>query len=120
MGQALIDYLRHGRPKTSRREIFLRHNAPFEPFGDRTNMHYIITKYRRKANIKLPEKSRSGLHSLRHTLASRLLEANTPVDIIAGVLGHASPETTRHYLRVDIKSLRNVALDPEEVLHAKD
>ena len=120
VGQALIDYLRHGRPKTARREIFLRHIAPFEPFADRTNMHTIISKYRCKAGIKLPKKSRCGLHSLRHTLASRLLEVNTPVDIIAGVLGHASSETTRHYLCVDIKSLRDVALDPEEVFYAKD
>jgi integrase len=117
VGQALIDYLRHGRPVTSRREVFLRHIAPFEPFAHNNSMHTIISKYRCKARIKLPDKKRCGLHSLRHTLASRLLEADTPVDVIAGVLGHVSPETTRLYLKVDIKALRSVALDPEEVFH---
>jgi len=117
VGQALIDYLKHGRPVTSCREVFLRHLAPFEPFSHGYNMHTIISKYRRKAGIKLPDKNRCGLHSLRHTLASRLLEADTPVDVIAGVLGHASPETTRLYLKVDIRTLRSVALDPEEVFH---
>ncbi len=117
VGQALIDYLKYGRPPTSYREVFLRHIAPFEPFSRDYNMHTIISKYRRKARIKLPDKKRCGLHSLRHTLASRLLEADTPIDVIAGVLGHASPETTRLYLKVDIKALRSVALDPEEVFH---
>lgn len=117
VGQALIDYLKHGRPATSCREVFLRHIAPFEPFSRDYNMHTIISKYRRKAGIKLPDKNRCGLHSLRHTLASRLLEADTPIDVIAGVLGHASPETTRLYLKVDIKALRSVAIDPEEVFH---
>jgi len=117
VGQALIDYLRHGRPVSSHREIFLRHNAPFEPMGMNNNLHSIITSYRRKAGIELPARNRRGLHSLRHSLASRLLEAKVPLDTIAGTLGHLSPETTRRYLQIDIDSLRRVALDPEEVAH---
>lgn len=114
VGQALIDYLRHGRPATCRREIFLRHHAPFEPMGPNNNLHAIISSYRRKAGIELPVRSRRGLHSLRHSLASRLLEAQVPIDTIAGTLGHLSLETTRRYLRIDIDALRHVALDPEE------
>jgi integrase len=117
MGQAIIDYLRHGRPPVAHREVFLRQNAPFEPFGRDNNMHSIITSYRRKAGIELPAQSRRGLHSLRHTLASRLLEADVPLDTIAGTLGHLAPETTRLYLRIDVDDLRRAALDPEEVLH---
>ncbi len=117
VGEAIIDYLRYGRAATSCREVFLRHHAPFEPFGQNNNLHSIISSYRRKAGIELPSQSRRGLHSLRHTLASRLLEAGVPVDTIAGTLGHLSPETTRLYLRIDVNELRCVALDPEEVLH---
>jgi len=75
IGHALIDYLRHGRPSSHQREIFLRAHAPFEPFGHDNNLYHIVTKYRRRANIELPARSRRGLHSLRHTVASRLLEA---------------------------------------------
>jgi site-specific recombinase XerD len=117
VGEAIIDYLRHGRPAVSYREIFLRQNAPFEPFGRDNNLHSLITSYRRKAGIELPAQSRCGLHSLRHTLASRLLEAGVPLDTIAGTLGHLAPETTRLYLRIDVNDLRRAALDPEEVLH---
>lgn len=115
VGEAIIDYLRHGRPATSHREVFLRHNAPFEPLGMNNNLHSIITSYRRKAGIALPARSRRGLHALRHTLASRLLETGVPIDTIAGTLGHLTPETTRRYLRIDVEDLRCVALDPEEV-----
>lgn len=117
VGQALIDYLRHGRPPASHREVFLRQNAPFEPFAQDNNLHSIITSYRRRAGIELPGQSRRGLHSLRHTLASRLLEAGVPLDTIAGTLGHLAPETTQLYLRIDVKDLRRASLDPEEVLH---
>jgi integrase len=54
IGNALIDHLRYGRPASHLREIFLRANAPFIPFGDNNNLHYIITRYRRRAAIKLP------------------------------------------------------------------
>ena len=118
IGHALIDYLRHGRPSSHHREIFLRANAPFEPFGHDNNLHYIVTKYRRRANIDLPARSRRGLHSLRHTVASRLLEAGTPLETISGIMGHLSIETTRIYTKIDVEALRSVAIDLEEVSHA--
>jgi len=117
IGHALIDYLRHGRPSSHHREIFLRANAPFEPFGHDNNLHHIITKYRRRANIDLPARSRCGLHSLRHTVASRLLEAGTPLETISGIMGHLSIETTRIYTKIDVEALRSVAIDLEEVTH---
>ena len=118
IGHALIDYLRHGRPSSHHREIFLRANAPFEPFGRDNNLHYIVTKYRRRAKIDLPARSRRGLHSLRHTVASRLLEAGTPLETISGIMGHLSIETTRIYTKIDVEALRSVAIDLEEVAHA--
>jgi len=117
VGQAIIDYLRHGRPTTDDRHIFIRHHAPFEAFGQDNNLHWIITSYRRKAGIKLPRQSKSGLHSLRHTLASRLLEAGVPLETIAGTLGHLATDSTRQYLRIDVNELRRAALDTEEVFH---
>ena len=117
IGDALIDYLRHGRPPSQHREVFLRINAPIEPFGNNNNLHYIITKYRRRAGITLAPRSRRGLHSLRHTTASRLLEQGTPLETISAIMGHLSVETTRIYTKVDVEALRSVAFDPEEVVH---
>jgi site-specific recombinase XerD len=117
VGQALIDYLQHGRPVTPYREVFLRLHAPLEPLGNTTNLHYLITFYRRRAGIALPAGRRQGLHSLRHSMATRLLEAETPVEVISAVLGHRSLESTQIYLKVDVESLRSAALELEEVSH---
>jgi integrase len=118
LGTALIDYLRNGRPNTQRREVFLRAHAPFAPFASNNNLHNIVTTYRRRAGIALPAPHRRGLHSLRHTLASRLLEAQTPLETISSVMGHVSVETTRLYTKIDIEALRGVAIDLQEVGHA--
>ena len=117
IGTVLIDYLRNGRPKTQHREVFLRANAPFAPFASNNNLHHIITTYRRRAGIALPIQHRRGLHSLRHTLASRLLEVGTPLETISSLMGHLSVETTRLYTKIDIEALRSVAIDPEEMTH---
>jgi len=118
VGQALIDYLRYGRPLSHHREIFLRANAPFEPFGHDNNLYHIITKYRCRASIELPVRSRRGLHSLRHTMASRLLEAGIPLETISGIMGHLSIETTRIYTKIDVEALRSVSIALAEVSHA--
>jgi site-specific recombinase XerD len=118
VGQALIDYLRNGRPPVPHREIFLRHVAPFTPFSQNTRLYHIVTTYRRKAHIPPAETaSRQGLHSLRYTLATRLLEQGTAMETIAAILGHQSVETTRIYIEVSPTALRSAALDPEEVHH---
>jgi len=88
IGTALIDYLRNGRPETQHREVFLRANAPFAPFTSNNNLHNIVTTYRRRTCIALPARRWCGLHSLRHMLASRLLEAQTPLETISSVMGH--------------------------------
>jgi site-specific recombinase XerD len=113
VGDALIDYLRHGRPVTAHREVFLRLKAPVEPFGSNDNLHHIITFYRQRAGITLPPQGGTGLHSLRHTVATWLLEAGTPLETIAGILGHQSLESTQLYTKVDLEALRQAALDPE-------
>ena len=53
------------------------------------------------------------MHSLRHSVATRLLEVETPLEIIAGVLGHLSLESTQIYTKVDVETLRTAALDLE-------
>ena len=58
------------------------------------------------------------MHSLRHTVASRLLESGTPLETISDLMGHLSTETTRLYTKVDVAALRSVAIDPEELTHA--
>lgn len=51
-----------------------------------------------------------GPHSLRHSLASAMLEGGTMIPVISESLGHRSTETTLTYLKIDIKSLLKCAL----------
>jgi len=118
VGWALIDYLRNGRPTVVHREVFLWCKTPFCPFVHNDNLEYIITKYRRRAGIPVTPEQTAGLHTLRHSLASRLLSNGIPLPTIADILGHRSTESTRIYTKVDLPQLQDCALDPEAVHHA--
>ncbi|WP_096202091.1 site-specific integrase [Bacillus sp. FJAT-45350] len=115
IGWALIDYLKNGRPKSDSPCVFIRLNAPYDAFGKDANLHNIITKYTRHAGITFSNGKRQGLHSLRHTLASTLLEQGTPLPVISEILGHFNSKSTNVYLHIELDSLRKCAIDPEEV-----
>jgi site-specific recombinase XerD len=117
VGEALIDYLKSGRPAAAHREVFLKVTPPFDPFTTNSNLHHIIAYWRRLAGIKFRTPQKRGMQSLRHTLATRLLQKGTPLPTIAEILGHTSLESTRIYAKADLEALRSVALDPEEVNH---
>jgi site-specific recombinase XerD len=119
VGEALIDYLKSGRPQTAHREVFLKVTPPFDPFKTNANLYHIVTYWRQLAGIKFRTAQKRGMHSLRHTLATRLLEKETPFPTIAAILGHTSLESTRIYAKADVEALRSVALDPEEVDYAE-
>jgi site-specific recombinase XerD len=119
VGEALVDYLRSGRPKTGDREVFLKLNPPFDPFRESNNLYHIVTYWRRLAGITFRSPQKRGIHSLRHSLATRLLEQGTPFPTIADILGHTSLESIRIYAKADVEALRSVALDTEEVSHAE-
>jgi integrase len=119
VGEALIDYLRDGRPQTDRREVFLKLNPPFAPFSENNHLHQLVTHWRNLAGIEFRSKRRRGLHSLRHTLATELLRAETPFHIISEILGHATTASTLIYAKADVEALRGVALDPEELAHGE-
>jgi integrase len=53
------------------------------------------------------------MHSLRHTLATRLMEDGTPAGQIADILGHQSVTSTGVYLKSSLGLLANCALDPD-------
>ena len=115
IGWALIDYIKNARPVCNSPFVFIRMNAPFESFGKDANLYSIITKYTRISGITIPRDKRQGLHSLRHSLASNLLEQGASLPVISEILGHINSKSTKVYLHTGIEGLRACALDPEEV-----
>ena len=113
VGWAIIDYVRHGRPACDCPQVFVRHTAPIGPFSDQDHLHQILAKHASAAHVALGEQRRHGMHSLRHTLATRLLEDGTPVEQIADILGHESVRSTGVYLKSSLGLLAKCALDPD-------
>lgn len=109
VGWAVIDYLKYGRPNVNTNVVFVRHLAPFLPFSKGDHLNQIIKKYIRLAHLPTLRK-KTGMHSLRHTLASMLLENNTPLATISDILGHVDTESTSIYLKVDIEKLKECPL----------
>jgi integrase len=113
VGWAVIDYLRHGRPDCDCPQVFVRHTAPIGAFSDQDHLHQILVKHARAAHVPVSEKRRHGMHSLRHTLATRLMENGTPIEQIADILGHESVRSTGVYLKSSLGLLAKCALDPD-------
>ena len=87
VGWAVIDYIRHGRPDSDCPQVFLRHLAPIGPFSDQEHLHGILVKHARVAHVPVSEKRRHGMHSLRHTLATRLKMSRIASDATFGGSG---------------------------------
>jgi integrase/recombinase XerD len=113
IGRAIVDYLRHGRPATTCRRLFVRHTVP--PGTPVTR--YLITHVFRRAfaTVKGCEDWK-GTHVLRHTAATRMYREGATLKEIADILGHHCLNTTAVYTKVDQIRLAAVALPwPEEV-----
>jgi site-specific recombinase XerD len=106
VGEALLAYLRHGRPRTDRREVFIRSRAPYRPLR---NLASEVRRRLRAAGVKPPGKS--GPHIFRHARAVEMLRASVPQKIIGDLLGHRSTEATLPYLKLATEDLRAIALD---------
>ena len=115
VGWAVIDYLKYGRPKVDSSRIFVRHMAPFLPFAEGDHLDQLIRAYMVKAHIPMRGKHR-GMHSLRHTMASVLLEKDTPLPVISDIIGHLDTNSTAIYLKVDMVRLAECPLEFEEVI----
>jgi site-specific recombinase XerD len=113
VGDAIVDYLQHGRPKTADRHVFFRSIAPYAPLTF-SAISCRATHYLRKAGIAV---SRAGSHTLRHACVQRLIDADFSLKVIGDYVGHRVPASTEIYSKVAIEALRKVALgDGEDIL----
>ena len=113
VGEALVDYLQHGRPDSADRQVFFRAMAPLRPIGTAA-ISGCARRYLLRAGIEVP---RPGSHTLRHSAVQRLVDADFSLKTIGDFVGHRSPASTEIYAKVAVESLRQVALgDGEEVL----
>jgi len=106
VGEALVDYLRHGRPESTDRHVFLTAVRPFvalkqEEYGI---VGRIVARASERAGL-----GQVGVHRLRHTVATEALQAGAPLEEIASLLRHRDWVTTMGYAKVDWVRLRELA-----------
>lgn len=106
VGNALYQYVMHGRPDVSAGHIFISHRVPY------SKLHPAACRKALKA--ALPEKQ-GGFHVARKTFASRMLLHDVAVGRIAESLGHAANESVMTYLSTNSDKMRLCALSLDAV-----
>jgi site-specific recombinase XerD len=107
VGAAIAAYLRHGRPRSTGRRVFLRSKAPIRGFLGQCGVGSIVRHALHRAGIQAPTK---GAHQFRHALATQMLRHGASLTEIGDALRHRSTQTTTIYAKVDLKALRTLAL----------
>ena len=107
VGEAIASYLSHGRPPSTDRRVFLRSRAPIRGFMSQVAIGSIIRHALQRTGIQAPT---MGAHQFRHALASQMLHHGASLAEIGEVLRHRSPQTTTIYAKVDLTSLRTLAV----------
>jgi integrase/recombinase XerD len=113
VGQAIVAYLKKGRPRTNADTFFIHCRAPYRAFGSPGVVSAIVDRAFRRAGVVRP--SRGAAHLLRHSFATSMLRQGASLEDIAVILRHRSVETTQIYAKVDIPSLRQIAQPWPEV-----
>ncbi len=108
VGWALIDYLKNARPVSDTSEIFLRVVAPHTVLANPDN---VLIRYMRLAGVRYERLQHHGLHILRHSMATHMLDKEIPITTIQSVMGHVSSESTKRYTAIDIRQLKECALE---------
>lgn len=114
VGNAIIDYIKYGRPESEAPYIFLTQRPPYGRFESSNVVTHIVQRAFLKAGLVTTER-RFGAHALRHTLGFRMLEESTVLPVISEILGHNSTESARYYLRIDLQSMKQCMLDVSPV-----
>ena len=107
VGAAIAAYLRHGRPPSPSRRVFLRSRAPIQGFLGQCAIGSIVRHALHRTRIVAPT---TGAHQFRHALATRMLRGGASLTEIGEILRHRSPQTTMVYAKVDLPALRTLAL----------
>jgi len=107
VGTAIAEYLAAGRPQCSNRRVFIRAKAPLRGFANSVAICSLVDRAMERAGV---ETEYRGSHVFRHSLATQMLNRGASLPEIGDLLRHRRPDTTRIYAKVDVASLRSIAL----------
>ena len=113
VGNAIIDYLKYGRPVSDESHCFLQAMSPYNKMAPH-DVGNCVRFYLSRAGINVRNR-KHGPHAFRHSFAAGLLKEVTPLPVISEALGHSSSISTMFYLRIDVSSLKQCALEVPEI-----
>jgi integrase/recombinase XerD len=105
VGEAILQYLKHARPRTACRNVFVTLRPPYRPIGGSV-LYCIVRTHFDRVGVRCAKR---GPHSLRHTCATQLLRQGASFKEIGDLLGHRSADHVGVYAKVDLSTLRAVA-----------
>lgn len=100
VGQALVAYLRAGRPGGADRHVFLRTRPPCGGLSGK-GVSGVVARLAQRAGLGTVH-----AHRLRHTAATTVVARGGSLVEARELLGHARTDTTMIYARTDLVSLR--------------
>lgn len=108
VGGALADYIRHERPSTASRVLFVNGRPPHRPFKNGQVLNTILRAAFTRSGVRPPCRY-VGSHVLRHSLATNLVRQGASLAEVADLLRHRSRASTMIYAKLDIEGLRSIA-----------
>lgn len=107
VADTIRDYIDNGREESDEPYIFLDgHGHPLS----NTSVGHIGARHIENSGIEIGSRHH-GMHALRMSFASQLIEGKIPYDIVRYALGHVNPNSTRHYVQFALESLRACCLE---------
>ncbi|MFW8642725.1 tyrosine-type recombinase/integrase [Rhizobium beringeri] len=106
VGEAIAHYLRNGRPRSACRHVF----CATKPRSRDSKVERIWMRHSPSPSAGWYQCPHDRAHQFRHGLASEMLHGGASLAEIGEVLGHRHVETTAIYAKVDLNTLRTLAV----------
>jgi integrase len=118
-GNAVAEWILHGRPDCEALEVFVRLKAPLVKLGSSTGSTLMRRRLARAGIARAAGDGRT-FHALRRTVGTRLIESGAGLSLTAQVLGHARIDSSRRYLALAGEQIRQCCLSLEEFACTKE
>jgi len=118
-GNAVAEWILHGRPDCEAPEVFVRLIVPFVKLGNSTGSTLMRRRLTR-AGIEHVAHDGKSFHALRRTAGTRLIESGAGLPLAAQILGHARINSSRRYVALACEQLRQCCLPLRELACTKE